>query len=104
MFHARMLVMVVIAVFLVGYGLFPNESGKTNLEQYLESGTQLIDEQRKLDSLESDYSAKKLECDLLANEQFYGKGTCIEDLKAIDQKKSEALRNMVQLREDLGLG
>ena len=96
--------MVVIAVFLVSHGLLPNESGKTNLEQYLESGTQLIDEQRKLDSLENDYSAKKLECDLLVDGQFYGTGTCIEDLNAIDQKKSEALRNMVQLREDVGLG
>jgi hypothetical protein len=96
--------MIVIAVFLLGHGLLPNESGKTNLEQYLESGTQIIDEKRKLDSLESDYSAKKLECDLLVNEQFYGKGTCIQDLKAIDQKKSEVLRNIVQLREDAGLG
>jgi len=98
-----MLVMVVIAVFLVSHGLLPNESGKTNLEQYLQTGNQLIDEERKLNSLEGDYSSKKLECDLLANEQFYGKGTCIEDLKAIDQKKSEVLRNIVQLREDIGL-
>jgi len=97
-------VMVVIAVFLVVIGLLPNESGKTNLEQYLETGKQLIDEQRKLDSLESDSSAKKLECDLLIKDKFYGKGTCIEDLKAIEQKKSEILRNMVQLREDIGLG
>ena len=96
--------MVVIAVFLVGIGLLPNESGKTYLEHYLQSGTQLIDEERKLDSLKSDYTGKKLECDLLANEQFFGKGTCIEDLKAIDQKKSEVLIKIVQLREDVGLG
>ena len=96
--------MVVIAVFLVGYGLLPNESGKTYLEQHLQSGTQLIDEERKLNSLKSDYTSKKLECDLLANEEFFGKGTCIEDLKAIDQKKSEVLIKIVQLREDVGLG
>jgi len=96
--------MVVIAVFLVGYGLFPNESGKTYLEQHLQSAKQLIDEERKLDSLKSDYSVKKLECDLLVNEQFYTKGTCIEDLKVIDQKKSEVLIKIVQLREDVGLG
>ena len=95
--------MVVIAVFL-GYGLLPNESVKTYLEQFFQSSNQLIDEQRKLDSLDSDYKTKKLECDLLVNDQFYGKGSCIKDLKAISQKKSEVLRNMVQLREDVGLG
>ena len=95
--------MVVIAVFL-GYGLSPNESGKTYLEQFFQSSNQLIDEQRKLDSLDTDYRTKKLECDLLVNDQFFGKGSCIEDLKAIGQKKSEVLRNVVQLREDMGLG
>ncbi len=94
--------MIVIAVFL-GYGLLPNESGKTYLEQYFGTGKQLIDEQRKLDSLESESTSKKLECDLLGTEDFYGDGTCIEDLKAIEQKKSEVLRNMVQLKADIGL-
>jgi len=95
--------MVVIVVF-IGYGLLPNESGKTYLEQYFQSNNQLIDEQRKLDSLDIDYKTKKLECDLLVNDQFFGKGSCIADLKAIGQKKSEVSRNIVQLREDMGLG
>ncbi len=95
--------MVVIAVFL-GYSLLLNESVKTYLEQYFQSSNQLIDEQRKLDSLDIDYNTKKLECDLLVNDQFFGKGSCIEDLKAIGQKKSEVSINIVQLREDMGLG
>ncbi len=96
--------MLVVAVFLLGIGLSTNESGNTYFEHYFETGKQLVDEQRKLDSLESDYTAKQLECDLVSGEKFYGKGNCIEDLKAIDQKKSEVLRNMVQLREDVGFG
>ncbi len=96
--------MLVIAVFLLGIGLSTNESGNTYFEHYFETGKQLVDEQRKLDSLESESASKKLECDLLGTGDFYGDGTCIEDLKAIDQKKSEVLRNMVQLREDVGFG
>ena len=95
---------VVFAVFLVIQGVMTNESGETYLEQYLQTGRQLIDEERKLHSLEGDYNAKKLECDLLFNDQFYGKGDCLEDLKAIDNKKSEVSRNIVQLREGVGLG
>ncbi len=98
-----MVVMLVIVVFLLGNSLSTNESGKTNLEQYFGTGKQLIDEQRKLDSLKSESTSKKLECDLLGTKDFYGDGTCIEDLKAIEQKKSEVLRNMVQLKADIGL-
>ncbi len=98
-----MVVMPVIVVFLLGIGYSTNESGKTHLEQYFGTGKQLIDEQRKLNSLESESTSKKLECDLLGTKDFYGDGTCIEDLKAIEQKKSEVLRNMVQLKADIGL-
>lgn len=87
-----------------GIGLLTNESGKTYLEHYYETGKQLVDEQRKLDSLEIDYKSKKLECDLLGEKKFYGNENCIEALKAIDQKKSEVSRNMVQMREAVGLG
>ena len=95
--------MLVIAVFLLGIGLSTNESGNTNFEHYFETGKQLVGEQRKLDSLESESTSKKLECDLLGTGDFYGDGTCIEDLKAIEQKKSKVLRNMVQLKADIGL-
>ena len=95
--------MLVIAVFLLGIGLSTNESGNTYFEHYFETGKQLVDEQRKLDSLESESTSKKLECDLLGTRDFYGDGTCIEDLKAIEQKKSKVLRNMVQLKADIGL-
>ena len=46
--------MLVIAVFLLGIGLSTNESGNTYFEHYFETGKQLVDKQRKLDSLESD--------------------------------------------------
>ena len=98
-----MVVMLVIVVSLLGIGLSTNESGKTYLEQYFGTGKQLIHEQLKLDSLESESTSKKLECDLLGTEDFYGDGTCIEDLKTIEQKKSEVLRNMVQLKAYIGL-
>jgi hypothetical protein len=98
-----MLVVLVITVFLLGSVLLTNESGKTYLAHYFETGKQLVDEQRKLDSLESDYKTKKLECDLFIEGEFYGNKNCIEDLKAIDQKKSDVLRNMVQMREGIGL-
>ena len=95
--------MLVITVFLLSLVLLTNESGKSYLEHYFETAKQLVDEQRKLDLLESDYKFKKLECDLVVDGEFYGDKNCIQDLKAIDQKKSEVLRNMVQMREDVGL-